>query len=50
MKRPSASILLNRGPETSEYPGQIQGKAGEFEALAPSGGLEFPIASVDARY
>jgi hypothetical protein len=39
---PSASIHWNRGPEKSECPNQTLRKAGDFDALAPTGASKFP--------
>jgi hypothetical protein len=38
----SASIHWNRGPETLECPHQTLRKAGNFDALAPTGASKFP--------
>jgi hypothetical protein len=46
----STSIHQNRGPEKLKYANQIGGKAGNFGALAPDGGVEIPIASMDSGY
>jgi hypothetical protein len=42
ISRPSASIQMNRGPEKPQCPNQTLRKAGNFDALAPTGASKFP--------